>query len=81
MHFFLINHEKFESIRIDMLDDIRGPGSLPAHLIFINQHLPIQGNFVTTYDIDHGVLSIFDDCDSFKAGRVKSRVKINTFYI
>ena len=76
----MTNHKKYETQKIDLLDNIKGPGSLPVHLIFINKYLPIPGKFVTTFDIDQGILSIFDDYESYSAGRVKSKILIKTCY-
>jgi hypothetical protein len=67
-------------VKIDLLDDIKGSGSLPAHLILINKYLPIPGKFMTTYDIDQGILRIFDDYESYRAERVKSKILIKTCY-
>jgi hypothetical protein len=58
------------------------PGALPEHILFINSYLPSPfiGDFCTLLDLDENFISIFDDYQTFKDNKIRSKIYLkNTF--
>ena len=66
------------TIELDLFSKQTDPGSLPIHLILINDHLPIPGEFCTTFDIDEKVICIHENFKAYKASKVQARIQLTT---
>ena len=59
--FYLVIGEINKRIEFDLFSKKKEPGALPQHLILINNFIPMPGKFCTTYDIDEGMVSIYEN--------------------
>jgi hypothetical protein len=71
--FYLFNEKNDKRIEFDLFSEKKKPGALPRHLILINNFIPAK--FCTTYDIDEGSVTIYEN---FKAFRASSNWKDST---
>ena len=72
--FYLVNDGSQKHIEFDLFSVKKEPGTLPLNLILINNFIPMSGNFCTTYDIDEGVVTIYENFKAFRASKVLSRI-------
>jgi hypothetical protein len=56
------------------------PGALPHHLILINNFIPIPGTFCTTYDIDEGLVTIYENFKAATASKVLAKIQLKMCY-
>jgi hypothetical protein len=78
--FYLVNEEKDKLIEFDLFSERKEPGALPRHLILINNFIPIPAKFCTTYDIDEGSVTIYENFKAIKAGKVLARIQLKMCY-
>jgi hypothetical protein len=72
--FYLVNGNSQKRIEFDLFSNKKEPGALPLHLIFINYFIPMPGKFCTTYDIDEGLVTIYESFKAFRASKVLGRI-------
>jgi hypothetical protein len=64
--FYLNNKNVNKLIEFDLFSNKKEPGELPQHLILIKNFIPIPGKFCTTYDIDEGLVTIYENFKAFR---------------
>jgi hypothetical protein len=74
--FYLVNEEKDRRIEFDLFSEKMEPGALPHHLILINNFIPIPAKFCTTYDIDEGSVTIYENFKAFRASKVLAKIQL-----
>jgi hypothetical protein len=72
--FYLVNGNNQKRIEFDLFSKKKEPGALPLHLIFINYFIPMTGKFCTTYDIDEGLVTIYENFKDFRASKVLGKI-------
>jgi hypothetical protein len=78
--FYLVNEEKDKRIEFDFFSEKKEPGALPRHLILINNFIPIPAKFCTTYDIDEGSVTIYENFKAFRASKVLGKIQLKMCY-
>jgi hypothetical protein len=78
--FYLVNEEKDKRIEFDLFSVKKEPGALPRHLILINNFIPIPAKFCTTYDIDEGSVTIYENFKAFRASKVLAKIQLKICY-
>ena len=71
--FYLVNREKDKRIEFDLFSEKKEPGALPRYLILINNFIPIPGKFCTTYVIDEGSVTIYENFKAFRASKILAK--------
>jgi hypothetical protein len=72
--FYLVDTKSERRIEFDLFSKKKEPGAIPVHLIFINNFLSIRGKFCTTYDIDEGLVTIYENFKAFRASKALGRI-------
>ena len=78
--FYLVNEEINKRIEIDLFPKKQEPGAFPSHLILINNFIPIPGKFCTTYDVDDGLVTIYENFKAYRASKVLARIQLKMSY-
>jgi hypothetical protein len=65
--FYLVNKKINKLIELNLFSKNKEAGALPQHLILINNFIPIPGKFCTTYEIDEGLVTIYEHFKAFRA--------------
>ena len=76
----MVNKKNEERIELDLFSEKKEPGALPQHLILINNFIPMKGKFCTTYEIDEGLVTIYENFKAFRASKALARIKIEMCY-
>jgi hypothetical protein len=76
----MVNKDINKRIEFDLFSKKHEPGALPNHLILINNFIPIPGKFCTTYDIDDGMVTIYENFKAFRASKVLARIQLKMCY-
>ena len=78
--FYFINKKIDKLIEFDLFSNKKEPGALPQHLILINKFIPIPGKYCTTYDIDEGLVTIYENFKAFRTTKVLARIQLKMCY-
>ena len=76
----MVNKRINKRIEFDLFSKIKKPGSLPQHLILINNFIPMPSKFCTSYDIDEGLVTIYENFKAFRASKVLGRIQLKMNY-
>jgi hypothetical protein len=76
----LVNKKNEERIQLDLFSKMKEPGALPQHLILINNFIPMKGKFCTTYEIDEGLVTIYENFKAFRSSKALAKIKLEMCY-
>ena len=76
----MVNKDINKRIEFDLFSKKQEPAAFPYHLILINNFMPIPGKFCATYDIDDGMVTIFENFKAFRASKVLARIQLKICY-
>jgi hypothetical protein len=74
--FYMVSNNIDKRIEFDLFSKKQEPGVLPLHLILINDYIPMKGKFCTTFNLDEGIITIYENFKAFNNGKILARIKL-----